>query len=492
MFLDLNRRRIPTLVEQSIAGNQAGKPPPNTHVVDLDAPKSNSRHIWRVASKLSPNVYAMTKQIGRNGSVCNAIARGGIVKAVAADMECVRATHRAELSIGHIGHLVQVPRFEVAGAASLSHVIGNPPDADWVKSTWPQSGHIDNAEETYGDRLITNATQHYRFSQVRLRKCTDRGFGERCGFAIVNLPLAFHRPNILFAVDAEENRSRGVGSRSEAGSADADGSNDTPNEPFLDSIQEVTSEELQAVEMEFEQGRRIAVACGSQQLLPERWVFLPPRPQVVIMSCGDPLDFSRPERGDDTNHAGAEPQRLGGNPRIRACRVPRQSQCLGTQLPRRFGRKDPQIRTLSIGRSITITIPNLTPPLPILEPHVDEKKWTLGRPAPCRLIQLEPKPLPDSHHLRRVALGKSAAPFGDKLPEHLQATLVQCIDEVQRLRAGPFPSRQGSGRVRCIGSHAFIVRGKAPDLLHSLGVFVSKTKLSQRMNAPWKIGSDVN
>ena len=61
----------------------------------------------------------MTKQIGRNGDYCRAIIRGGIAKSVAVDMECARATSRAGMGLGHVGHLVQVPRFEADAAASL-------------------------------------------------------------------------------------------------------------------------------------------------------------------------------------------------------------------------------------------------------------------------------------------------------------------------------------------------------------------------------------
>ena len=42
-------------------------------------------------------IFAMTKQMGRNGSFCRAVARGGIDKAVAVDMECARACRRAGL-----------------------------------------------------------------------------------------------------------------------------------------------------------------------------------------------------------------------------------------------------------------------------------------------------------------------------------------------------------------------------------------------------------
>jgi predicted amino acid racemase len=119
MFLDLIRRRNPTLVEQSIALHQAGKLPANAYVVDLDAVEANARHIAGVASQHKLKAFAMTKQIGRNGSFCRAIARGGIGKSVAVDIECARATHRAGMGIGHIGHLTQIPRFEADAAASL-------------------------------------------------------------------------------------------------------------------------------------------------------------------------------------------------------------------------------------------------------------------------------------------------------------------------------------------------------------------------------------
>ncbi|WP_027169517.1 alanine racemase [Mesorhizobium sp. WSM3224] len=119
MFLDLIRRRNPALVEQAIALHQIGKLPANTYVVDLDAVEANTRHIAEVAAKFRLKAYAMTKQIGRNASYCKAIMRGGITTSVAVDMECARATQRAGMGLGHLGHLVQVPRFEAEAAASM-------------------------------------------------------------------------------------------------------------------------------------------------------------------------------------------------------------------------------------------------------------------------------------------------------------------------------------------------------------------------------------
>lgn len=120
MFLDVTRRRNPALIEQTIFLHQAGKLPANTYVIDLDAVEANARHIGSVAAKHGLKVFAMTKQMGRNASFCQAVVRGGIAKAVAVDMECARATTRAGMGLGHLGHLVQVPRAEADAAASLA------------------------------------------------------------------------------------------------------------------------------------------------------------------------------------------------------------------------------------------------------------------------------------------------------------------------------------------------------------------------------------
>ena len=46
--------------------------------------------------------------------------RGGIGASVNVDMECARATRRAGMAIGHIGHLVQIPKAEADAAASFA------------------------------------------------------------------------------------------------------------------------------------------------------------------------------------------------------------------------------------------------------------------------------------------------------------------------------------------------------------------------------------
>ena len=87
MFLDVLCRRNPKLIEQAIALHQAGNLPANSYVIDLDAVEANARTIKTAADRLGLKVFAMTKQMSRSPSFCKAVARGGIGKAVAVDME---------------------------------------------------------------------------------------------------------------------------------------------------------------------------------------------------------------------------------------------------------------------------------------------------------------------------------------------------------------------------------------------------------------------
>ncbi|MBV9750398.1 MAG: alanine racemase [Acetobacteraceae bacterium] len=120
MFLDVIRRRNPALIEQAITLHQAGAIPANSYVIDLDAVTANARRLQDAAQRAGLKVFAMTKQMGRNGDFCRAVKAGGIGRAVAVDMECARACTRAGLKLGHLGHLVQVPRHEAAAASSMA------------------------------------------------------------------------------------------------------------------------------------------------------------------------------------------------------------------------------------------------------------------------------------------------------------------------------------------------------------------------------------
>lgn len=117
MFLDVLRRRNPAFIESAMRLHQEGRVPANSYLLDLDAIEHNARALKDEAARLGLKIFAMTKQVGRSSSFCQAVKRGGIDKAVAVDMACARATHKAGLKLGHLGHLQQVAKFEAGPAA---------------------------------------------------------------------------------------------------------------------------------------------------------------------------------------------------------------------------------------------------------------------------------------------------------------------------------------------------------------------------------------
>jgi predicted amino acid racemase len=120
VFLDLLRRRNPALIESAIELHQSGQLPANTVVIDLDAVGSNARHLRAEADRLDLQVFAMTKQMGRNPDFARTLVDAGIDSAVAVDMADARAVCAAGMRLGHLGHLVQVPRAEADAAAALA------------------------------------------------------------------------------------------------------------------------------------------------------------------------------------------------------------------------------------------------------------------------------------------------------------------------------------------------------------------------------------
>ncbi|MGB7268820.1 MAG: alanine racemase [Albidovulum sp.] len=117
MFLDLLTRRNPALIDAAIQLHQDGKLPANCYVLDLDAVEENARIFSQNAGALGLKTFAMTKQVGRHSGFCKAVMRGGIDRAVAVDMACAVACKRAGMKVGHLGHLVQIPRGEADLAA---------------------------------------------------------------------------------------------------------------------------------------------------------------------------------------------------------------------------------------------------------------------------------------------------------------------------------------------------------------------------------------
>lgn len=119
MFLDVLIRRNHAFLEAVLSLHQAQRLPANAYALDLDAVRANAEVMRREADRHGLELFAMSKQIGRARGFYDALLAGGIDAGVAVDMADARPMVAAGMALGHLGHLVQVPRAEAAAAAGL-------------------------------------------------------------------------------------------------------------------------------------------------------------------------------------------------------------------------------------------------------------------------------------------------------------------------------------------------------------------------------------
>ncbi|MEW9677823.1 YhfX family PLP-dependent enzyme [Lentibacillus sp. L22] len=110
MFLDATLKHNRNLIDASIRLHQQGLISPDTYVIDLDMVQKNAQALAREAKKQDIELFFMTKQIGRNTLVARTIVEAGIEKAVAVDPWEALTLYKHGIKIGHVGHLVQIPK----------------------------------------------------------------------------------------------------------------------------------------------------------------------------------------------------------------------------------------------------------------------------------------------------------------------------------------------------------------------------------------------
>ena len=119
MFLNSIIRRNPEMIKWAVTLHQKGQIPSNSYVVDVDTVYDNAKILFDEAKKYELQIFAMTKQIGRNPILLDAIKRAGIDSCVTVDMNDARPVHANGMKIGHLGHLVQVPHHETEAGMSF-------------------------------------------------------------------------------------------------------------------------------------------------------------------------------------------------------------------------------------------------------------------------------------------------------------------------------------------------------------------------------------
>ncbi|SFV06241.1 alanine racemase [Alicyclobacillus macrosporangiidus] len=111
MFLSQLLSRNAAFVDAVLGLYRSGRIPPNTYALDVDQIQTNAAAVVKAAADSGMSLYFMTKQVGRNPVACQAIVDAGLRKAVAVDPLEALTLGRHGVVLGHVGHLVQIPRY---------------------------------------------------------------------------------------------------------------------------------------------------------------------------------------------------------------------------------------------------------------------------------------------------------------------------------------------------------------------------------------------
>ena len=119
MFLETTIKRNPALIQAALTLHQSGAIPPNTYLLDYDAVRENARQLAESSRQSGVALYFITKQIGHNPALLEAITRGGLSRATAVDITEVYALAANGVSLGNVRHLTQVPSHDVEPVLDL-------------------------------------------------------------------------------------------------------------------------------------------------------------------------------------------------------------------------------------------------------------------------------------------------------------------------------------------------------------------------------------
>jgi predicted amino acid racemase len=119
MLLDRALKRNPEMIDAAIRLHQSGVIPPATYMVDLDAIAENAKAMADESKRWNLRSYLMTKQNGRNPYITGVALEQGIDSTVAVEAMEARVIHRFGQPVGHVGHLSNIPKNEVADILAM-------------------------------------------------------------------------------------------------------------------------------------------------------------------------------------------------------------------------------------------------------------------------------------------------------------------------------------------------------------------------------------
>lgn len=110
MFLAKTLERNPTLIGFGFKAIKDGLLLPDTYLIDLDTVRQNGKDFLTAAQNRGLHSYAMLKQAGRNPVIAKILEEIGFEGTVSVDFEEALSYIPHGLKLGHVGHLVQIPK----------------------------------------------------------------------------------------------------------------------------------------------------------------------------------------------------------------------------------------------------------------------------------------------------------------------------------------------------------------------------------------------
>jgi len=147
MFLQTLIRRNPKLIRTAYKLHKDCRILPDSYIVDVDMLLQNARRISDEAHKCGVRLYYMTKQIGRNPYIARKIEALGYDGCVAVDFKEAETMMKYGVKLGHVGHLVQIPK------AAINDIVNYAPETVTVYSA-------EKAKEISDASLEAHRVQH--------------------------------------------------------------------------------------------------------------------------------------------------------------------------------------------------------------------------------------------------------------------------------------------------------------------------------------------
>jgi predicted amino acid racemase len=141
--------RNPELIRAAIQLHQDGTIPPATYVLDLDAIADNARAMADAARRLGLRVFVMTKQDGHNPYLAHVALAQGLDSTVAVEAIEANILHRFGLPLGHVGHLSNIPKHQVARVVAMRPNVITVYSYDAAKAVSQAAGTLGLTQDLY-------------------------------------------------------------------------------------------------------------------------------------------------------------------------------------------------------------------------------------------------------------------------------------------------------------------------------------------------------